>query len=252
MAARAPSRTLVLFNHNLTMLAREPGPLASRLVMPLVAIAVFEPLDRAAIGSRGGAVQAVTGMLVLFSMLSLALVGGSVLAERLWRTWDRLRMTPVRPLELLVGKSVPTGIVLAVQQAAVLGFGIVAEGLHARSLALLTMVVLVWSATLVAIGSALSLIARSQAELAAIQDIGSFIVTSLGGALVPLAEMPSWARQIAPASPAYWAMSSFRAAVDGNVGAAIHSGSVLLGIAAIATGLAVWRLKRSSTRSARL
>jgi ABC-2 type transporter len=163
------SRTLALIGHNVTLLLREPGPLASRLVMPLIAIAVFEPLDRAAIGSRGGPVQAVTGMLVLFSMLSLSVVGGSVLAERVWRTWDRLRATSATPLELLAGKALPVGTVLAFQQTAVLSFGILVAGLHVSNVVLVALVVGVWSIALLAIGTALSLVARSSAEFSAEQ-----------------------------------------------------------------------------------
>ncbi|HEX5404881.1 MAG TPA: hypothetical protein VFX16_21540 [Pseudonocardiaceae bacterium] len=76
---------------------REPGPLLSRLLMPLVAVVVFEPLYRAAMagGRAAGAGQAVTGMLVLFSLLALSIVGTSILTERSWHTWDRLLWPPL-------------------------------------------------------------------------------------------------------------------------------------------------------------
>lgn len=252
MRDKPPWRILALIRHNVTLLSREPGPLASRLVMPLVAITVFEPLDRAAMGRQGGPVQAVTGMLVLFSMLSLSVVGGSVLTERLWRTWDRLRVTPAQPLELIASKALPVGTVLALQQGAVLSFGILVAGLHVSSIALLGLAVLLWSAALLAIGTALSLVARSSAEFSAVQDIGSFVATSLGGALVPLAEMPLWARHIAPLSPGYWAMAALRGGMDGHLYIVLRSGGVLVGIAGGAVCLAVWRLRHTSVRSARL
>src|SRR3977135_4016045 len=86
------------------MVLREPGPLASRILMPLVGAVVMQPLYQAALAGQGGAAgtgQAVTGMLVLFSLLALSIVGTSILTERGWRTWDRLRTTPVRSAELL-------------------------------------------------------------------------------------------------------------------------------------------------------
>ena len=220
--------------------------------MPLVAIVVFEPLDRAAIGRSGGTAQAVTGQLVLFSMLSISIVGGSVMTERLWRTWDRLRATPAAPMELMVGKALPVGTVLACQQGAVLSFGIVVAGLHVKSAGALVLAVAFWVATLMALGTALSLVARSSAEFSAVQDIGSFVATSLGGALVPLADMPAWARAIAPVSPGYWAMSALRGGLDGQVATVVRSGGALLGFAAAAVCVAAWRLGRGAGRSARL
>lgn len=244
-------RMLALVRHNTTLLLREPGPLLSRLTMPLVAVAVFEPLDRAALGA-GGPAQAVTGMLVLFSMLGLSIVGTSIVTERLWHTWDRLRTTPARPLELVAGKAVPVLGALFVQQAAILGFGAGVEGMHVADLALLVLAVALWSMTLLAIGSALALVVRSQAEFAAAQDIGSFIATSLGGALVPLSRLPAWARHVAPASPGYWAMSAFRGALSGDPRLLVHAAGVLLAVTAAATGLAAWRVTRGGSRSSRL
>ncbi len=219
--------------------------------MPLVAVAVFEPLDRAALGV-GGPAQAVTGMLVLFSLLGLSIVGVSILTERLWHTWERLRTTPARPLELVVGKAVPVLGALLVQQGAILVFGVAVEGVHVADAALLAVAVAAWSVTLLAIGSALALLVRSQAEFAAAQDIGSFIATSLGGALVPLSKLPAWARHVAPASPGYWAMSAFRGALSGDGTLVLHSVAVLVAVAAAATSLAAWCLTRGSARSSRL
>jgi len=58
----------ILIRHSVVSLAREPGPVLSRIGMPLVLITALRPLYKAALGP-GGSAQAVTGMLVLFSML---------------------------------------------------------------------------------------------------------------------------------------------------------------------------------------
>jgi len=245
-------RTGILMRHNATLLLKEPGPLASRLVMPLVAIAVFAPLDRAALGTRGGPSQAVTGMLVLFSMLGLSVVGTSLLSERMWHTWERLRTTPARPAELLAGKAVPVALVLVVQQAAVIGFGAAVEGFHVANVELLVLALAGWCAALLAMGSALAALVRSQAEFSAAQDIGGFVATSLGGALVPLAEMPAWARHVAPASPGYWAMAALRGAVAGQTGTVLRADGVLVVLAAAAAMVGVSRVRRAPSRSSRM
>ena len=68
----------------------------SRLIMPLVMILLLRPLYLSALARRGvqaGTVQVVTGMLVMFSLLALSVVGTAILTERTWGTWDRLRAT---------------------------------------------------------------------------------------------------------------------------------------------------------------
>lgn len=84
------------------------------------------------------------------------------------------------------------------------------------------------------------------------QDIGGFVCTGLGGALVPIAAMPGWARHLAPASPAYWAMSALRGAVAGEPGQVGGALLVLLAIATAAALLAGWRISRGFGRSTRL
>jgi ABC-2 type transport system permease protein len=247
-------RTGALVRHNMMLMLREPGPMVSRLAMPLVAVVVFEPLYRAAMpgGKSAGVGQAVTGMLVLFSLLALSIVGQSILLERSWHTWDRLRTTSLRPAELLVGKAVPTLAVLLTQEVLVLGFGTVVLGMRVADVGLLALAVLVWSTTLLCVGTALGTLLRSQAEFSAVQDIGSFVFTSLGGALVPLAAMPGWARHLAPVSPAYWAMSALRGAVTGETTQVWRAIVVLLAVAAVAACLAGWRINRGWGRSALL
>jgi ABC-2 type transport system permease protein len=109
------SRTGAIVRHNTILLLREPGPLASRLILPLAFLALLHPLYQDAQGQAAGASQAVIATLVTFSLLGLSIVGGSILTERIWRTWGRLRMTAVRPAELLAGKAVPVLAALLAQ-----------------------------------------------------------------------------------------------------------------------------------------
>jgi ABC-2 type transport system permease protein len=248
-------RTLALVRHNSTLLLREPGPMISRLVLPVVAVIVFEPLYRSALAGQGraaGIAQAVTGVLVLFSLLALSIVGTSILTERSWHTWDRVRATPARPLELLAGKAVPAFALLLLQQALVLGLGVVVLGMHVASLGLLAIASVVWALTLMGIGTMLGTLLRSQSEFSSVQDIGSFLSTGLGGALVPLAAMPGWLRDFAPISPAYWAMRALNAAANGAAGELWHAIGVLLAIGVAAGGIAAWRIGRGWGRSAML
>lgn len=259
-AARRPAgswpapltRIAAITRHNTMLMLREPGPLASRLILPLVFIALLHPLYLAAQGRAAGASQAVIATLVTFSLLALSIVGGSILTERAWRTWARLRMTAVRPAELLAGKAVPVMAALLAQQALVIGFGVLVLGMHVAGPALLALTLLAWTLTLLGMGAAIGVLARSLSELSVIYDVGGMILSSLGGALVPLAAMPGWVRHVAPVSPGYWAVSALHSAMAGDAAGTLRACAVLGAVAVACGTLAAARIGRGVARSATL
>lgn len=241
--------TLLLVRHNLALMRREPGPVISRLLQPLVMIALMRPLYVAALSRHAGTVQVVTGVQVMFSMLALSVVGTAILTERTWRTWDRIRATGTRPAGMLAGKAVPAFAMLAVQQVVVLGFGVVVFGMHVANAGLTAAAITCWVLALLGIGGTLGAWLRSQSELNVAYDIGGVLLSALGGALVPLASLPGWARAIAPGSPGYWAMAALRSADGGQAAGTLRACGVLLAVAAIFGAIAIWRISRGWPRS---
>jgi ABC-2 type transport system permease protein len=158
----------------------------------------------------------------------------------------------VRPAELLVGKAVPAMAALIVQQALIVGFGVVLLGLTVVGLPLLVVALLAWTLALLAMGAALGVFARSFAELSAAFDIGGMILSSLGGALVPLSAMPGWVRHVAPVSPGYWVASALRAALRGDSVGTLSASAVLVAFALACGLLAAVRVGRGWSRSARM
>lgn len=228
-------RLATLVRHNLVLRLRDPGHLVSYLVMPMVLMLAFEPLYAASVSN--GKTQAVVGMLVMFSVLSLSVVGAAMLTERIWRTWDRLRMSPVSVPELLLGKTIPVFVLLVAQQALLLVFGVFVVGMSIPGpLPLVAFAVVVWSVTLLALGSALATLVRSFGEMSAICDVGALAVSALGGALAPISTLPHWAQVIAPASPGYWAVTMLEDAVSGDVSGVLAC-AMVLGCVAVAAGL---------------
>jgi ABC-2 type transport system permease protein len=245
-------RTGALMRHNTLLMLREPGPLLSRMILPLAFLILLHPLyERAQPGSRG-VTQAVIASLVTFSLMAMSIAGSSILTERIWHTWERIRVTAAHPAEQLVGKAVPVMVALLLQQALLLAFGVGALGLKVAALPLLTLVLFAWTLTIIGMGAALGLLVRSFSAMSACYDIGSMILSSLGGALVPLAAMPIWIRHVAPASPGYWAVSALEAALRGDAGRTSLASAALVGFAAAACFVAVLRARGSWGRSARL
>jgi ABC-2 type transport system permease protein len=243
-------RSVALIRHNFAVMAAEPGPIVSRIVMPLVLITLTRPLYAAAFGSAAGSAQAVSGMLVMFSLMAMSVVGLSILTERLWHTADRLRAAPISPLEMFAGKATPILAVLVTQQIVVLAYGRVAFGLRYTSPVLLGGTVLIWGVMLLAVGTAVGTMARSGGALSAMVDIGSLSITGLGGAFVPLALLPGWARALAPASPGYWAMRAMNGALTGAAGPTLQAWLVIAAVAVLATLIAGIRLRHGWGRQA--
>ncbi len=245
-------RVTTLARHNAMLMLREPGAVISRLVQPLVLITLMRPLYVAALARDGvqvGTSQVVTGMLVMFSLLALSVVGTGILTERSWHTWDRLRATPARASELLAAKALPAFALLVLLQAEVIAFGAGVFGLKIPDPALLAAALTSWALALLGIGTALGATLRSQSELNVAYDIGGLLFSALGGALIPAAELPGWARAIAPGSPGYWAMGALRSALRGQAGPTVRDAAVLVAIAAAAGAVAAWRMSRGLPRS---
>lgn len=241
-------RLAVMVRHNFLLMLREPGPLLSRLILPIVFVTLLRPLYVAAQGKAAGTEQAVVGTLVTFSLLALSISGSAILSERLGRTWDRLRGTPLHPAELLVGKAVPVFAALLAQQLIVTGFGVCAFGLSVPHPFLLLGVMVTWSCTLLGLGALMGVLVRSMGELSASFDIGGMLLSSLGGAFVPLSTLPHWVAYVAPVSPGYWSARGLRAALAGDTHTAVLACATLVGVACCCGALAAVRLQGRSSR----
>ncbi|MCI3242047.1 ABC transporter permease [Streptomyces spinosisporus] len=249
MPLREPTTRLsALVLHNALLMLREPGPLLSRMLLPLAFMTLLRPLYLAAQGRAAGTQQVVVGTLVTFSLLALSIAGSAILAERLGRTWDRLRGTPLHPVELLLGKAAPVLVALLAQQLLIIGFGAGVFGLGLPHPFLLLGVLLSWSGTLLGLGALIGVLVRSMGELSAAYDIGGMLLSSVGGALVPLSELPAWVADVAPVSPGYWATRGLHAALDGDTHTVVTACGTLLGTALVCGALASIRLRGRSSR----
>jgi ABC-2 type transport system permease protein len=252
MRRDAVSRTAALIRHNTILLLREPGPLISRTVMPLGFDIIIRPLDVATQGTRLGTEQAVTGSVVMFSLLMAYIVGSAILTERIWGTWDRMRATAVHPLELLAGKVIPAMGALLAMQLVVLGFGVLVQGMAVAEPLLLVVAAVAWTLALLGIGAALGVLSRTISEMSAAFDIGGIMLSGLGGTVVPLSVLPHWVHVAAPISPAYWALAAMHGALQGHTSAALTASLALLAFAAGFAAVAALGIVRGGARSAKM
>jgi ABC-2 type transport system permease protein len=248
----AISRTIALIRHNAILVLREPGALLSRILMPIGFDFIVRPLDVEAQGASLGTAQAVTGSVVMFSLLAVGIVGSMIMTERVWGTWDRVRATAVHPVELLIGKAIPGMGVLLIQQIVIFGFGILVQGMTVANIGLLVVAVLAWTLALLGFGAAVGVLARTLSEMSAAFDIGGILLSGVGGAVVPLSTMPEWIRVIAPVSPGYWGLAAMRGALEGHTSGSLTASLVLLAFAAGSCAIVVLRMVFGGSRSAKM
>lgn len=139
---------------------------------------------------------------VLTQVVALVVTALSVARERELGTFEQLLVTPLRPWEIMVGKTVPalligvvegTVIVLASQ----LWFGVPLTG----SLALLYASLVVFLASIIGVGLFISALAATQQQ--AILGAFLFVVPAiiLSGFATPVDNMPEWLQVVTQGNP---------------------------------------------------
>jgi ABC-2 type transport system permease protein len=246
---------LAIVRNDLRILRRDPFPLIVLVLMPLMVIPFVESALRLTLLAEGiadanGAEQAVPGMAVLFGFFLASQVAFGMLTEHAWHTWDRLRASPASTGEILVGKIVVPLLAAAMQFGVLFVLGGLLFALRVReSWAQLAAVGGTFSLCVVALGVVVAAVCRSLIEVNIVINVSAMLIAGLGGALVPEAFLPHWARIIAPAVPSYWAMVGYRHAIIGGHGGIAAPIGVLLGYTVIFAAIACWQLRFGDRKS---
>jgi len=186
-------------------------------------------------------------MAVLTAIETLLLTGLSVARERELGTFDQLLVSPMQPLEILVGKSVPPMIASTlagtfILLVAVFVFGVPFQG----SLPLLYLAMFVYLLALVGVGLFLSsLVATQQQAL-----LGVFVCTiplvQLSGFATPVENMPHWLQIANLANPvAYFMVISKGVFLKNMTCVSVLSNTWPMAIIAVITlSAAAWLFRR--------
>ena len=114
--------------HDLRILQRDPAFLIIFTVMPLLFMAFNDRVFGAALTvelgtETNGAAFVVPGATVLFSGFLVGNLGFGIFREHGWGTWERLRCSPLSPVDLMAGKAVVPILTTALQISVLLGGG---------------------------------------------------------------------------------------------------------------------------------
>ncbi|MBD0020429.1 MULTISPECIES: ABC transporter permease [Gordonia] len=250
------TRALLLSRHDAAWLCREPAPLVTVLITPALLVLFIKPLYADAVTRLGylhgdGVQLAVPGVAVMFSFFLIGLVTDSYFREHGLQTWQRLRLSPVRTWEVLLGKSTLCSALSVTQTAFLFALGWTVVGLHITGsiLALATMA-LALAACVSSFALALCAVSASRRQAFAAERVVTLTWTLVGGALVPTDLMPALVQWIAKATPVYWAVNGFRQVVlDGAALTDILPClAAVLAFTAVFTAVALWRFPMDQER----
>jgi len=247
---------LAVARQELRLLSKDPFPPIFLVLVPVLVIALLAPgMDAyAQVAARNveGPARAVCAGAVTFSFFLVGTIGMSMFNEHTWMTWDRVRASQARSVDILVGKAAPGVLIGLVQLALLFGFGSLVLGLRAPRVPLALVVV---SVPLVVCVSAFALavvgLARSLSQLNLVSYVGALGLGGIGGALTPLELMPGWIRAIAPATPTYWALRGYLDVFELNAGVRhiLPNAAVLTGFSVLFGLVAASRLRFNATKS---
>jgi len=149
------------------------------------------------------AYNVVPGLMgVILTMTLVMMTAMAMTRERERGTLENLLATPVRPLEMMVGKILPYALMGYVQVLIVFG---ASRGLFevpmAGSFALLTAMVLLFIIATLTVGFTFSTIARSQMQSMQMTMFYFLPNILLSGFMFPFRGMPAWAQQIGELLP---------------------------------------------------
>lgn len=233
--------------HEMRILRRDPESLVILVLMPIVVMALLrgslaDQLALEGYPEANGAELAVPGSAVLFGLFAISLVGYGFFREYRWGTADRLRASPLRTSEIVLGKFAAPILTVVLQLISLFVAGTLLFDLEITGSVLgIALVGASFALCLVAAGAALFALCRTYQQLNAIANLVAVLLAGIGGAIVPFETLPEWAQAVAPITPGYWAMEGFTRVILESEGVreTLIPVLVLLGMAAVFTAIAV-------------
>ncbi len=223
----------VRLTYSRAMLAilRDPMWIIVGLAQPLFYLYLFGPLLKASGVTRGLPPGTsswdvfVPGLLVQLALFSSAFSGFGLLAEMRAGVLERLAVTPMSRLAMLLGRAARDATVVGVQAAILIGLA-VPLGLHPHpGLIGAVALLLALAVGLSCLSYALAMVLRSEDSLAPLLQGISIPILLLSGILLPLTLAPGWLDDTAQANPLRHTTDAVR--------------GLMLGRGAIAPGIAV-------------
>ncbi len=232
--------TWLIFGRYFGILLGNPVWVIIGVTQPVLYLVLFAPLLKSIATVQGfppgGAYNVfVPGLLIQLGLFGAAGVGFSLIAELRAGVIERLRVTPVSRISLMLGRALRDMLVLLIQSAILLLLAI-PFGLQATvggAAVMLALVALVGLAT-ACIAYAVALWLRSEDSYAPLIFTASLPLLLLSGVLLPLTLAPDWLRTIADVNPLSYAVNAARDLFNGHMASPeVAKGTLIMAVLAV-------------------
>jgi len=243
-----PREIWLVFRRHFAVSSRNPAWVIIGITQPVLYLVLFGPLMERIVSSTpgfppGDAWQILTpGLLVQLGLFGSLFAGFSLLADLTTGVLERLRVTPVRRMSLLLGRVLHDTVQLLVQAVLLVLLAALFFGLRApvAGVALCLVMVALVGVTLSSSSYAIALTLRSEETFPAVLTSISTPLLLLTGILVPITTnlAPDWLYVLSRLNPFAHVMDAERASFRGEytVDALLTGSLVLLAL----TAVAVW------------
>lgn len=244
--------TWLVFRRYLVKALTSPIFMLVSLSQPVLYVVLFAPLLTSVAHipgfPPGGAYNVfVPGLLVQLSLFATTSAGWSLIAELKAGVTERLRVTPVSRLALLLGRALASVVALVLQAIAIIVVSL-PFGLRIDPVGVVIVLILIGLIGLMMASAsyALALLIRNADTFGGIAFSITLPLLLLSGVLLPLSLAPGWLQIIAAFNPLRYAVDAARAVFNSHLGDA----SVVEGFAVIAllTALSLAAAVRSFSR----
>ncbi|HKT03967.1 MAG TPA: ABC transporter permease [Rugosimonospora sp.] len=192
------------------------------MLQPAIYLILFGPLLQKAIGpaapSGGSSWQFfVPGLLIQLALFSAGYAGFSLSPELRWGVLERMRVTPVSRLALLLGRVLRDVLLLVVQSIILVVVGVLL-GLRLPVLGLLIALgfIALLAVGLASLSYALVLRLRNEYAFAPVLNTAIVPLVLLSGILLPMTFAPKWLDIISRCTPFRYIVDAMRAAFTGR------------------------------------
>jgi ABC-2 type transport system permease protein len=227
----------LVFTRQLTLVLRNPVWIIIGILQPLFFLLLFGPLLKGVprLGGTNAYQFFVPGLLIQLAMFGTLFVGFGLIAELRAGVIERMRVTPVSRLALLLGRVLRDAVILFIQAVTLVIAGIL-FGLRAPVLGILCGLVLmvILGVSLAALSYTLAMALPGEYLFAPAINAIALPLMLLSGILLPLSFAPAWLRWVADLNPFRYAVDAMRGLFVGGY----TSPAVLVGVA-VSIALAV-------------
>ncbi|RJR20460.1 MAG: ABC transporter permease [Desulfobacteraceae bacterium] len=150
--------------------------------------------------SRNFYVPGIISLVIMVSVLNLTAM--AVVREKEMGTMEQIMVTPIRPLEFILGKTLPFAAIGIFQVALVGSAGVFWFGVPMRgSVLLLLICLLIYLLSILSLGLFISTISRNQQQALVTTFFFTFPIILLSGFIFPISNMPAPVQVVTYANP---------------------------------------------------